>query len=317
MFFFFRNKNIDPMKIKKFYYYSPDKLKLIPINNFIRKSLISLTIFSLLISFVSILISNFFLSASAGKILENQKQIMQIEYEKELELLKTKYIILATDFNKILGTTNDVRVAVNLEPLDLDERNFGIGGSENVSFNSASFLNEEKLSNLYKYVNSIESNLKFETSNYEEVKFKFLENKELFKCIPAIKPVKSRIGDRFGMRYHPILKRRRMHHGLDFLSNTGEQVIAPGDGQVTYVGKKGGYGKVIRIKHGFGYESIYAHLSKYKVKKGQKVNRGDLIAISGNSGSLSTGPHLHYEVRHNGVSLNPKNFLFEDLKLFE
>ncbi|MDX1701686.1 MAG: M23 family metallopeptidase, partial [Melioribacteraceae bacterium] len=130
-------------------------------------------------------------------------------------------------------------------------------------------------------------------------------------------PVKSSIGDRFGMRFHPILKSRRMHHGLDFLCNTGAQVIAPGDGTITYVGRHGGYGKVIRINHGFGYETIYAHLSKYKVKKGQKVKRGDLIAISGNTGNLSTGPHLHYEVRHKGITLNPQNFIFENLRLFD
>jgi murein DD-endopeptidase MepM/ murein hydrolase activator NlpD len=119
------------------------------------------------------------------------------------------------------------------------------------------------------------------------------------------------------MRYHPILKRRRMHHGLDFLSNTGEEVFSPGSGIVTYVGRKGGYGKIIRINHGFGYETLYAHLSKYKVKKGQRVKRGELIALSGNSGSLSTGPHLHYEVRHKGVSLNPRNFIFDDIRLFD
>jgi murein DD-endopeptidase MepM/ murein hydrolase activator NlpD len=108
-----------------------------------------------------------------------------------------------------------------------------------------------------------------------------------------------------------------MHHGLDFLSNIGDSVYSPGDGIVTFIGNKGGYGKVVRINHGFGYETLYAHLSKFKVKKGQKINRGELIALSGNSGSLSTGPHLHYEVRHKGVSLNPRNFLFEDVRLFD
>ena len=108
-----------------------------------------------------------------------------------------------------------------------------------------------------------------------------------------------------------------MHHGLDFLSNIGDSVHAPGDGVVTFVGNRGGYGKVVRINHGFGYETLYAHLSKFKVKKGQKINRGDLIALSGSSGSLSTGPHLHYEVRHKGISLNPRNFIFEDVRLFD
>ncbi|MCW8848726.1 MAG: M23 family metallopeptidase, partial [Melioribacteraceae bacterium] len=146
---------------------------------------------------------------------------------------------------------------------------------------------------------------------------KFKTNLDLFNNLPAIRPVNSSIGDRFGMRMHPILKRKRMHHGLDFLSNVGEPVHSPGDGIVTFVGNKGGYGKVLRINHGYGYETLYAHLSKFKVKKGEKIKRGDLIALTGNSGSLSTGPHLHYEVRHKGVSLNPRNFLFEDIRLFD
>ncbi len=84
-----------------------------------------------------------------------------------------------------------------------------------------------------------------------------------------------------------------------------------------YVGRKGGYGKVVKIDHGFGYATLYAHLSKIEVKKGQKIERGELIAKTGNTGSLSTGPHLHYEVMHNGIRLNPRNFIFDDVKLFD
>ncbi|MCK5087398.1 MAG: M23 family metallopeptidase [Melioribacteraceae bacterium] len=108
-----------------------------------------------------------------------------------------------------------------------------------------------------------------------------------------------------------------MHNGVDVLSKTGTEVFAPGNGRVTFLGRKGGFGKTIEIDHGFGYKTLYGHLSRYKVKKGQRVKRGDLIALTGGSGSLSTGPHLHYEVRHNGIALNPKNFIFDDVKIFE
>lgn len=318
MAFYLKNKNTDAMKIKKFYYYSPDKLKLVPIQNFIPKFvifLISLTIF--LIS-VSLMIGRSVFSNTTPKELINKNILIEKKYEKELNKLSEKYIILVNQFNKIAKTTNDVRLAVNLEPLSIKDRDYGIGGSEFYDLSKLSNENlKGKFDEIYSFVNKIETDLKYETSNYEEITNKLKENEKLFDNLPAIRPVNSPFGDRFGMRYHPILKRKRMHHGLDFLANTGCKIIAPGNGVITYVGNKGGYGKTIRINHGFGYETIYAHLSKYKVKKGQKVNRGDVIAISGDSGSLSTGPHLHYEVRHNNICLNPRNFIFEETKIFD
>jgi murein DD-endopeptidase MepM/ murein hydrolase activator NlpD len=318
MFFFFDKKNKGTMKIKKFYYFSPEKLKLIPIKNFIPKSISFLIIIALFFSLISLLIANSLLKNSTTKILVKQNGIIEEQYEKEINQLREKYVVLATEFEKLRQSSNDVRLAVNLETLEVDERNYGIGGSEFKNFNNYTMVESKtKLNLIYDYANSIETNLKFETSNYDHIKNKFKKDKKLFNCIPAISPINSAIGDRFGYRFHPILKKKRMHHGLDFLSNTGEKVLAPGDGVISYVGSKAGYGKVIRINHGYGYETIYAHLSKYKVKRGQKIKRGDLIALSGNSGSLSTGPHLHYEVRHNGVCLNPRNFIFDNVKLFD
>jgi murein DD-endopeptidase MepM/ murein hydrolase activator NlpD len=313
MFDLFRKKFSDPMKLKKFYYYSPDKLKLLQIKNFVPKFISILLTLAFFFTTIIVLIISYALNSNT-KIVSNQENIIRTEYENEIITLKEKYAKLAAEFKELSKTTNDVRLAVNLEPLDVNDRNFGIGGTNFDNYSTAAvFNNKLKLSEIYEFVNSIETDLNFEKSNYEEIKVKFDENLDLFKCIPAIRPVNSSIGDRFGMRYHPILKKRRMHHGLDFLCNTGEKVVAPGDGIITYVGRRGGYGKVIRINHGFGYETIYGHLSKYKVKKGQKVKRGDLIAISGNSGSLSTGPHLHYEVHLDGEAMNPINYFFLEL----
>jgi len=114
---------------------------------------------------------------------------------------------------------------------------------------------------------------------------------------------------------HPILKIRRMHTGIDILSNLRTPVHVTGDGKIQSVGYRGGYGLTVQVDHGFGYSTLYAHLSKVLVKKGQKVKRGDIIAKTGNSG-LSTGPHLHYEVRHNGKALNPSGFFFDDINFF-
>jgi len=270
MLFSLNKKKSESMKIKKFYYYSPEKLKLVPIKNFISKAILLLILLVFLISFISVLTSYSIFSNSSTAILTKQNTIIEKEYEKEIELLKKKYVNLADKFKNIGNVGNDLRLAANLEPVNLDDRNFGIGGSEFSNLNQLSSLVEkDKLSTIYDSINEIEMNIKFETSNYEEIKNKIDENMDLFCKLPAIRPVKSAIGDRFGFRFHPILKRKRMHHGLDFLSNIGEKVTAPGDGVVTYVGTKGGYGKIIKINHGFGYETIYAHLSKYKVKKNQ------------------------------------------------
>jgi murein DD-endopeptidase MepM/ murein hydrolase activator NlpD len=117
------------------------------------------------------------------------------------------------------------------------------------------------------------------------------------------------------MRIHPIYKTLKMHTGVDFVCAIGTPVYATGDGIVMYV-EKGvqGYGEMVVINHGYGYKTLYAHLSRKAVRPGQKVKRGEIIGYTGNSG-LSTGPHLHYEVRKNNIPVNPVNFFSTTLLL--
>ncbi len=306
------------MREKKFYYYSPEKLKLIQIENFIPRAVIGTLVILCIFVIATLFISKIIFQGKFNSENRVNNYIRKTMIESELSTLKKKYLTLYNKFEKLNNQTSSLRLAVNLPTIDTLKDNFGIGGYE---FNKILTASNEKgiaqFNSIFNCVNKIETKIKFETGNFDEIKEKFEENKKLFQVLPAIRPVNCPIGDRFGMRYHPILKVRRMHYGLDFLANIGEHVVAPGDGVVTFVGRLGGFGKVIRIKHGFGYSTLYGHLSKYKVKKGQKVKRGDLIALTGNSGSLSTGPHLHYEVYHNGIPLNPRNFIFEDVKLFD
>ncbi len=305
------------MKIKKFYYYSPEKLKLIQVQNFIPKAVVGVTSILVIFIIATIIISNEVVSGKFNQIFNSDEFKQKNLLKSELVVLKEKYQLLSNKFEQLNKENNTIRLAVNLPSLE-DNSTFGIGGSEFKSFWTDSFeKRKEHFNSIYNYVNKIETSIKIETSSFSEIEEKFTTNKELFEVIPALKPVKASIGDRFGLRYHPILKQRKMHYGLDFLANTGEKVFAPGDGVVSFVGEVGGYGKVVKIQHGFGYVTLYGHLSKYKVKKGDQVKRGNVIAETGNSGKLSTGPHLHYEIRHNGVSLNPRNFIFEDVKLFD
>jgi murein DD-endopeptidase MepM/ murein hydrolase activator NlpD len=134
--------------------------------------------------------------------------------------------------------------------------------------------------------------------------------------MPALKPCAGSFAYHgFGMRMHPILNKVRMHEGIDIITEVGTKVVAPGKGKVVFTGYKGSYGLTIEIDHGFGYRTLYAHLSRSNVKKGDYVNRNEFIATTGNSG-LSTGPHLHYEVEHDGVKQDPIKFIFDDIDLF-
>jgi murein DD-endopeptidase MepM/ murein hydrolase activator NlpD len=108
-----------------------------------------------------------------------------------------------------------------------------------------------------------------------------------------------------------------MHNGVDIVADVGTKVIIPGNGKVIFAGYKSATGYTVEIDHGFGYQTNYFHLSKIKVKVGQKVKRGEILGLSGRSGRLCNGPHLHYEVLHNGVALNPRNFIFDNVNIFE
>lgn len=127
------------------------------------------------------------------------------------------------------------------------------------------------------------------------------------ESVPGIKPVEGSITSEFGMRVHPIRRAKLFHAGVDISVSPGTTVRATGDGVISFAGWDGGYGQKVTITHGYGFRTTYAHLSKAIVREGQRVHRGDIIALSGNTG-MSTGPHLHYEVLKNGMNVNPVSY---------
>lgn len=304
--------------MKKYYYFSTTKLKFIEIESYRRKFVSLVSLISLLISFLI-----FGLYFTLNVKINPNSQLNQLitensQLRNKLVDINASLVVFSEKFDSLSKTNNDLRLANNLEPITAEDRNLGIGGSvfdaSNISTNSE--LNE-LINSLDNYVESIETKIKIENESYNEIYNTIEYNNKLFDAIPAIKPTTGSYGDRFGMRFHPILKIKRMHNGIDFLATLNTPVYAPGSGIVEFADRQGGLGKTIIINHGFGYKTYYGHLNKYKVKKGQKVKRGDLIGLTGNSGSLSTGPHLHYEVKHNGIALNPRNFIFDDVKIFD
>jgi murein DD-endopeptidase MepM/ murein hydrolase activator NlpD len=304
--------------MKKYYYFSEESLEFVELKNFKTKFLVYLSsitfVLAMLIFGVYFLITSMTSARGDYAAVNNENNYLKA---KLVELTK-EYKVLQSGFNELEKKTENLRIAANLTPISDDEKLLGIGGG---SFdNSLDFLNSTDDINLeetIKFIDDISKKFNFEKSQYKEISEKIKINESLFESIPAIIPTKGDyIGSRFGMRIHPILKIRKMHAGIDFVANTGTPVYAPGNGRVKFIGRKGGYGLEMEIDHGFGYKTRYAHLSKVLVKRGQKIKRGDLIAKTGNSG-LSTGPHLHYEISHNGKKLNPAKFFFDELGFVE
>jgi len=159
-----------------------------------------------------------------------------------------------------------------------------------------------------------------QAKSYDEVAKMALNKEKMIASMPSIMPVSNndlkRTASGWGMRIHPIYKIPRFHYGMDFTAVTGTDVFATGIGVIKSASRETGYGNIVIIDHGFGYETFYAHLSRINVAVGQKVNRGDVIGLVGSTGT-STAPHLHYEVSKNGVKVNPQNYYFQDLTPLE
>ncbi len=304
--------------MRQFYYFSKNKLKFVEIKNFYSKFVFLILFFSLLSSFF--VLSGYFI---IDKVLNPGSEVNALKREnaelaKKFTELLGKYKEVNNRIEKLYGMDNDLRVAINLDPIPKDERITGLGGSV---FDDVPITNSSELRNVLKelnnYVATVDAKLDYEFNNYSEIKNQFKENEALFESIPAIKPIDGRYGDRFGVRVHPILKIKKMHNGIDIVADKGTKIFAPGAGKVIFAGYKRSTGYTIEIDHGFGYQTRYFHLSKLNVRKGQKIKRGELLGLSGRSGTLCNGPHLHYEVRYNGVPLNPRKFIFDDVNLFE
>jgi len=222
---------------------------------------------------------------------------------------------LRSSIDQIENQGDELRLMVDLPPVDPAVKEAGTGGSsvpELMSFNLPD--GTEDLSQVENLLSRMSGELKIQEQNYSQILKKYEANKAYFAALPALKPMQGLYSAyRFGMRMHPILGVMKNHKGLDIHGNVGTKVVASGDGIVAMAGHSGGgYGNIVVINHGYGYQTLYAHLSKVLVRPGKRVERGDLIARSGRSGLVS-GPHLHYEVRRNGISMDPTDFFYDDI----
>lgn len=206
------------------------------------------------------------------------------------------------------------RVLLNMEKLPATIRRGGSGGrTESEWINQSEFPMIKKG---YQDVKVLWNRVRMGNQSYSELKEKLEEKEGMMASRPALQPLDNRQITRFhglfGMRMHPVFRDWRFHHGLDLTARHGTPVYATGEGLVTLAKYSGGYGQVVFVNHGYGFETRYAHLSKIKVSEGQKVKRGELLGLVGSTGT-STGPHLHYEVLFKDEWVNPIHFMYRDL----
>ena len=234
----------------------------------------------------------------------------------EMELLEKQVDqmqIILSDLSQ--RDDNLYRAILGAEPIPLSAR---MGATQQISYydSLARMTNTQLAADIQRKVDILEKELYVQATSYDEI-LELAKNQNVrMENIPAIQPVLNkdlkRMASGYGWRVDPVYHIRRFHEGMDFSAPVGTDIFATGNGTVVYSGWRQGYGETVEIDHGFNYSTLYAHCSKRVVRVGQKVKRGDVIALVGNTGK-STGPHLHYEVHYNGRPIDPRNFYFYDL----
>lgn len=257
----------------------------------------------------------------AYNFLESPKERM---LERELDQFKLQYKILNDRLSQVQSVVTDLqdrddniyRVIFEAEPIPSSVRKAGFGGTDRYE-KLEGYKNSEIIKSTTQKLDIITSQLYVQSKSYDEV-FELAKKKEdMMASIPAIQPISNkklrRIGSYYGYRTDPFYKVTKFHEGIDFTASVGTEIYSTGDGTVVSVERsRGGYGNCIIVNHGFGYQTLYAHLSKMDVRRGQKVKRGQVIGRVGNTGK-STAPHLHYEVHKGSKSIDPINYFFNDI----
>ena len=300
------------------YYYDPETLsyRAIGVTN---KNRIS--------NFVLFILSSFLLGLFSLLILLNsdwintpaemaQKRLIQ-NYELQFDILNKKLTQIESVVDNIEERDNNLyRVYFEASPIPEAQRRAGFGGVNRYK-DLEGYDNSELIINTSKRLDILSKQTVVQSRSLDEIERLASNKAALLEAIPSIQPIKNkdltRMASGYGYRNDPFTKKRRFHWGMDFTAKKGVPVYATGNGVVKRADNRAsGYGNHIRIDHGFGYVSLYAHLSKYNVRRGQKVKRGDLIGYVGNTGR-SAGPHLHYEIFKDKKRINPLNFYYGNL----
>lgn len=250
------------------------------------------------------------------------------QLKREIEQMKTQYVSLNQELERMTGVLENIqerdayahRMIFGMEPIDKGVWEGGVGGHEKYQHLTAYENSGETLKNTLEKVDKIKRKLFLQSKSLDTIMTQAQSKEEMYASIPSIKPIRSdklkrRINllSGFGRRMHPVHKVVKMHYGIDFTAPKGTAIQATGNGKVVEIKKKRtGYGWSIKIDHGYGFQSFYAHLSKISVKRGQRVTKGEKIGLVGSTGT-STAPHCHYEILKNGKRVNPINYCMDGL----
>ena len=297
------------------YYYDADTLSYRKIDvkksDYYKKTVFGiLTV--LLTAFIGFIIFSQFIMSPNERAINRENENLQLN----LDLFSKRIAESSAILNQLQERDNNIyRMYFEANPIPNEQRKAGFGGVNRYK-SLDGYDNSKMIKQLTKDIDILSKQLVIQSKSLDEIVILAKEKEKMLASIPAILPVKlvdlTRMASGYKWRMHPILKIRKFHKGMDFTAPTGTPIYASGNGKVIRSSRSATYGRVVYIDHGYGYTTIYAHMSKIKAKRGQNVKRGDLIGYVGNTGR-SVSAHLHYEVRKNGKALNPINFYYGDL----
>ncbi|MEJ2157237.1 MAG: M23 family metallopeptidase [Desulfobacteraceae bacterium] len=237
--------------------------------------------------------------------IESQRIQLQ-SFAHEINDLKASLVAL-NDFE------SKIRIMANLEHKPDQASLFAMGGSMPEDLDPNLPLNQDHdrlVREMHDQIEHVQQASSVQGSSFESL-IKSLESKRnLLAATPSLRPTNGWYSSKFGYRVSPFTGRKEFHRGLDIANKHGSPIIAPADGVVTFSKKKWLIGNMLKIDHGYGMVTLYGHISKFMKHRGDRVKRGDVIALMGNTGR-STGPHVHYEVRLNGVPVNPIKYILD------
>lgn len=262
-----------------------------------------------------------------SRYFESPKEMALIKENEELKLYYDLMQDQLAGMNNMLGVLQEkddhvYRTVFEAEPIPETVREAGSGGVLKYRNLLESDLdNKDLVVGTLEKIDRVKKKMYIQTKSYDEL-LELANNKEAYyAAMPAIQPVSNkelrRLSSGFGPRIDPILKVRKMHYGIDFSAERGTPIYATADGKISKARKTySGIGTYVKVNHGFGFETLYGHMSRFIVKPGQKVKRGEIIGYVGNTGK-STAPHLHYEVHINGKAVDPVHYFYKDLNADE
>lgn len=298
------------------YYYNPHSMRFEKLETPLRVRLLQLFGFiaaSIVTGIIIVLIAFRYIDSPKEKLLRQENEDLKENYAVLVERAKQ----LELQMDELENRDNSVyRSIFEADPIPDSARVKEIEKKKEVKL-VQSMGETELVKSMTAQLNELSMRVAYQTKSYVEIEDMVRNKEKLLAAIPAIQPVSNRdlnrIASGFGYRVDPVYKDTRMHKGLDFTAPIGTPIYATADGVVRESGfNTGGYGINVVIYHGYGYETLYAHMVRTKAKVGQRVKRGEVIGYVGNSGK-STGPHCHYEVHRNGIPVDPVYYFYNDL----